>query len=177
AGSRADGSAFVAEATGRGAAAILAPSGADLSDVSVPVVRHDNPRKALALLAARFYGVQPQTMVAITGTNGKTSVAAFVREIWQQLGHPAASIGTVGVVTRDGVRNLVHTTPDPVALHRILKELADGGITHGALETSSHGLAQHRADAVGFVAGAFTNISRDHLDYHASFEDYFARKL
>jgi UDP-N-acetylmuramoyl-L-alanyl-D-glutamate--2,6-diaminopimelate ligase len=176
-GTRADGSAFVAQALGKGAAAILAPTAAILPEVAVPVLRHDSPRKALALMAARFYGGQPCTAVAITGTNGKTSVAAFVREIWDRLGHRAASIGTVGVVTREGARTLAHTTPEPVTLHRILKELADDGITHAALETSSHGLAQCRPDGVVFAAGAFTNISRDHLDYHASFEDYFAQKL
>jgi UDP-N-acetylmuramoyl-L-alanyl-D-glutamate--2,6-diaminopimelate ligase len=176
-GTRADGSAFVAQALGKGAAAILAPTAAVLPQVAVPVLRHDSPRKALALMASRFYGGQPRTAVAITGTNGKTSVAAFVREIWDRLGHRAASIGTVGVVTREGARTLAHTTPEPVTLHRILKELADDGITHAALETSSHGLAQYRPDGVVFAAGAFTNISRDHLDYHASFEDYFAQKL
>jgi UDP-N-acetylmuramoyl-L-alanyl-D-glutamate--2,6-diaminopimelate ligase len=176
-GTRADGSTFVAQALGKGAAAILAPTAAVLPEVAVPVLRHDSPRKALALMAARFYGGQPRTAVAITGTNGKTSVAAFVREIWDRIGHRAASIGTVGVVTREGARTLVHTTPEPVTLHRILKELADNGITHAALETSSHGLAQYRPDGVVFAAGAFTNISRDHLDYHANFEDYFAQKL
>ncbi len=115
--------------------------------------------------------------MAVTGTNGKTSVASFVRQIWTSLGRDAASIGTVGVVTPKGTETLQHTTPDPVALHMILKRLAGEGIAHVALEASSHGLQQRRLDGVRFAAAGFTNLSRDHMDYHADAEDYFAQKL
>lgn len=176
AGSRADGAAFIADACARGAAAILA--GPEVAaDSPVPVVHADNPRRALALAAARFYGRQPELVVAVTGTNGKTSVAAFVRQIWSRAGLPSASIGTLGVVTEEATRPLAHTTPDPVELHRLLRDLAEEGIDRVALEASSHGLAQYRLDGVRLAAAGFTNISRDHLDYHRSFEDYFAQKL
>ena len=178
AGQRADGARFIPDACRRGAAAILAgPLVGGGATLGVPVIRVDNPRRALALAAARFYGRQPEIMAAITGTNGKTSVAAFLRQIWKRAGHAAASIGTVGIVIEGAMRVLQHTTPDPVALHRLLRDLADEGITHAAMEASSHGLAQYRIDAVRFSAAGFTNISRDHLDYHQTFEDYLAQKL
>ena len=135
------------------------------------------PRQALAYLAARFYAAQPETVAAVTGTNGKTSVAAFLRQIWTANGFEAASLGTVGIVTSKGETVLAHTTPDPVTLHKYLAALAAEGVTHLALEASSHGLDQHRLDGVRFSAGAFTNITRDHLDYHPTFEDYFQAKL
>ena len=131
----------------------------------------------LALIAARFFGAQPEVAVAVTGTNGKTSVASFVRQLWEQMGFRAASLGTVGVVGPSGTQTLAHTTPDPIELHRILADLAKSGVTHLALEASSHGLEQRRVDGLRLAAGAFTNISRDHLDYHSSFEDYFNVKL
>ena len=136
-----------------------------------------DPRRRLALMAARFYAPQPETVVSITGTNGKTSVAAFLRQIWRALGKEAASLGTLGVVSRGETKPLIHTTPDPVALHRILADLSDTGVTHLALEASSHGLQQRRLDAVALKAAAFTNISRDHLDYHDDLDAYFAQKL
>jgi UDP-N-acetylmuramoyl-L-alanyl-D-glutamate--2,6-diaminopimelate ligase len=176
-GTKVDGTAFALEAEKRGASAILAPSSADAAAISVPVLRSAEPRHTLALLAARFYGLQPKIVVGVTGTNGKTSVASFVRQIWAAIGYEAASLGTVGIVTRRGETPLAHTTPDPVTLHRQLAALAKDGVTHLALEASSHGLDQHRLDGVHFAAGAFTNITRDHLDYHRSFEDYLNAKL
>jgi UDP-N-acetylmuramoyl-L-alanyl-D-glutamate--2,6-diaminopimelate ligase len=176
-GSRTDGARFIAEALQRGAAAILVPKGAAHAHNGTPVVEDADPRRRLALVAARFFGTQPETAVAVTGTNGKTSVASFVRQLWEQLGYRAASLGTVGVVGPSGTQSLAHTTPDPIELHRILAELANSGVTHLALEASSHGLEQRRVDGVRLAAGAFTNISRDHLDYHPSFEAYFKEKL
>jgi len=176
-GVKTDGGRFIADAVQRGAAAILVPEGGTPVGVSAPVVEDSDPRRRLALIAARFFGVQPKTSVAVTGTNGKTSVASFVRQLWAGQGFKAASLGTVGVVGPRGTQILKHTTPDPIELHSILAALAEDGITHLALEASSHGLQQRRVDGVTLAAGAFTNISRDHLDYHASFEDYFAQKL
>jgi UDP-N-acetylmuramoyl-L-alanyl-D-glutamate--2,6-diaminopimelate ligase len=176
-GTKADGAAFAGQAFTAGAAAVIGerlppvvPQGAHFLVVS-------NVRRALALAAARFYPRQPEVIAAVTGTSGKTSVAAFTRQIWAALGHQAASIGTVGVVTprREVYGSL--TTPDPVALHRTLSELAGEGITHLALEASSHGLDQHRLDGVRVTAGAFTNLSRDHLDYHPDVAAYLAAKL
>jgi UDP-N-acetylmuramoyl-L-alanyl-D-glutamate--2,6-diaminopimelate ligase len=128
-------------------------------------------------MAARFSGAQPDLVVAVTGTNGKTSIAAFVRQIWAAMGFRAASLGTIGVVGPDGSEYLAHTTPDPVKLHATLAKLAADHVTHLALEASSHGLEQHRLDGVRIAAGAFTNITRDHLDYHPSFEAYFDAKM
>ncbi len=176
-GTKADGLAFANDAVRRGAVAILVSSNANADAISLPVLRAAEPRRALALLAARFYGAQPKTIAAITGTNGKTSVAAFLRQIWTASGFEAASLGTVGIVTRKRKTPLAHTTPDPVSLHEHLAGLAREGVTHLALEASSHGLDQHRLDGVSIAAGAFTNITRDHLDYHAAFEDYLAAKL
>ncbi len=177
-GSSVDGMRFAPQAVEQGAAAILAPDGgAPGDDLPVPVVRCGDPRAALAHAAATFYRRQPEVMVAVTGTNGKTSVVAFLRQIWQSAGYEAASLGTIGVVTADGARSGGLTTPDPVSLHQTLRDLADEGITHAAIEASSHGLAQRRLDGVRIKAAAFTNISRDHLDYHPTFEDYLSAKL
>lgn len=169
-----DGARFAADAVTRGAVAVLA---SEPMDVGAPVIAVPDPRRTLALIAARFFGAQPETTVAVTGTNGKTSVAAFTRQLWSDAGHAAASLGTVGVVSPSGTKVLRHTTPDPIELHGLLAGLAGDGVTHLALEASSHGLQQRRLDGAVLKAGAFTNISRDHLDYHASFEDYFAQKL
>lgn len=177
AGSKADGSAYAADAAGRGAAAIVTGKGAPVSGLSIPVLAVDDPRHALALAAARFFGRQPRTMVAVTGTAGKTSVAAFTRQIWEQAGFAAASIGTTGVVAPGRNEYGSLTTPDPVALHRLLKELADAGVTHASMEASSHGLDQRRLDGVKLAAGAFTNLGRDHMDYHPTIEDYHRAKL
>ena len=172
-----DGSRFIAEALQKGAAAILVPPGGARGLNGTPAVEDADPRRRLALIAARFFGLQPNIEVAVTGTNGKTSVASFLRQLWESQGLRAASLGTVGVVGPSGTWKLDHTTPDPVELHGILARLAGDGVTHLALEASSHGLQQRRIDGVRLAAGAFTNISRDHLDYHATFEDYFAQKL
>jgi len=147
------------------------------TEIDAPVIADKDPRRRLALIAARFFGPQPETAVAVTGTNGKTSVASFLRQLWAEEGFQAASLGTIGVVGPSGTRTLRHTTPEPIELHTLLAGLARDGVTHLALEASSHGLQQRRLDGVTLAAGAFTNISRDHLDYHASFEDYFAQKL
>jgi UDP-N-acetylmuramoyl-L-alanyl-D-glutamate--2,6-diaminopimelate ligase len=171
-----DGTRFIADAVSRGAAAVLAPEGTQLEQNALLIADAD-PRRRLALIAARFFGGQPETAVAVTGTNGKTSVASFVRQLWAAQGAKAASLGTIGVVTPNGTNALRHTTPDPIELHGILAQLAKEQITHLALEASSHGLQQRRIDGVKLAAGAFTNISRDHKDYHATFEDYFAQKL
>jgi UDP-N-acetylmuramoyl-L-alanyl-D-glutamate--2,6-diaminopimelate ligase len=176
-GVKTDGVRFIDEALKRGAAAVLVARGAGPAHSSAAIIEDSDPRRRLALIAARFFGVQPETAVAVTGTNGKTSVASFVRQLWAAQGLAAASLGTVGVVSPSGTKILKHTTPDPIELHRLLAALAEEGVTHLALEASSHGLQQRRVDGIKFAAGAFTNISRDHLDYHASFEDYFAQKL
>jgi UDP-N-acetylmuramoyl-L-alanyl-D-glutamate--2,6-diaminopimelate ligase len=176
-GVKTDGARFIADALQRGAAVILVPEGGAPAISSAPVVEHSDPRRLLALIAARFFGLQPKTAVAVTGTNGKTSVASFVRQLWAGQGFNAASLGTVGVVSPRGTEILKHTTPDPIELHAILATLAEDGVTHLALEASSHGLQQRRVDGVKFAAGSFTNLTRDHLDYHASVEDYFAQKL
>ncbi len=178
-GTRADGAAFIPAALAAGAACVLMADDAEWAGepAHVPVLRVREPRRALALMAARFHPEQPGVIAAITGTNGKTSVASFLRQIWLADGRHAASIGTLGVATPAGTKPLRHTTPEPVELHSILAELARAGITHMALEASSHGLAQHRLDGVRLSAGAFTNITRDHLDYHPDFESYLAAKL
>lgn len=177
-GTAMDGARFVPDAIASGAAAILCDATSVLPDnIAVPVIRDPEPRRRLALMAARLHPQQPGTNVAVTGTNGKTSVAAFTRQIWSRLGLAAASMGTVGIVTPAGPRPLPYTTPEPVLLHQCLSEIASQGVTHLALEASSHGLAQARLDGVRLKAGAFTNITRDHLDYHSDFEEYFEQKL
>jgi len=139
------------------------------------VVIAENPRQTLAFAAALWFGHQPETMVAVTGTNGKTSVASFARQIWTALGLEAINLGTTGV---EGAWSapLAHTTPEPVQLHDLLAQAEAEGITHAAMEASSHGLAQHRLDGVRLAAAGFTNLSQDHLDYHPSFEAYFEAK-
>jgi UDP-N-acetylmuramoyl-L-alanyl-D-glutamate--2,6-diaminopimelate ligase len=169
-----DGAAFLAQAFEKGAAAAIAGRGARGPG---PIIEAPNPRQVFAHAAARFFGRQPELTVAITGTNGKTSVAAFVRQIWSAMGFRAASLGTVGVVGPEGTQYLSHTTPDPVELHGILAKLTHDHVKHLALEASSHGLAQFRLDGVRIAAAAFTNLTRDHLDYHASLEDYFNAKM
>jgi UDP-N-acetylmuramoyl-L-alanyl-D-glutamate--2,6-diaminopimelate ligase len=178
AGNKTDGNAFIAAAVAAGAVAVLAEKQPDEPLPSgVAFVRVDNPRRALALIAAKIFPRQPQTIAAVTGTSGKTSVAAFARQIWTALGHCAASIGTIGIVSPRGETYGSLTTPDPVALHRSLEVLASEGVTDLAIEASSHGLDQFRLDGLRLAAAAFTNITRDHLDYHSTFEAYFAAKL
>jgi len=177
-GTAADGARFIPDAVARGATAVLAPDTARFdAPTAAPVIREPNVRRRLAQMAARFFASQPEIVVAVTGTSGKTSVASFVRQIWDASGHAAASIGTLGIVAPDNARYLAHTTPDPVTLHRALADLAAGGVTHLALEASSHGLAQYRLDGVRLTAGGFTNLSRDHLDYHATSDEYFEAKM
>jgi len=175
-GTKADGLSFVPQALSRGAAAIMAERKPELP-AAVVFIEVANVRRALALAAAAFFPRQPGTVAAVTGTSGKTSVAAFLRQIWAALGLQAASIGTVGVVSPKGEVYGSLTTPDPIELHRTLDLLAGDGVTHLALEASSHGLDQHRLDGVRIAAGAFTNLSRDHLDYHPTIEAYLAAKL
>jgi UDP-N-acetylmuramoyl-L-alanyl-D-glutamate--2,6-diaminopimelate ligase len=174
AGVKADGAQFIADAVARGAVVVVASAPVD---ANVPVLVTDQPRRALALAAARFYHAQPHTMVAVTGTAGKTSVASFVRQIWAYAGLDSAQIGTTGVISskRNDYGSL--TTPDPVELHKMLAELADDGVTHAAMEASSHGLDQCRLDGVILKAAAFTNLGRDHMDYHPTVEHYMAAKM
>lgn len=183
-GTRSDGRTFVPQAIARGATAILAPNEFELPPVptgtagpSPLLILDPNPRRLFALLAARFFRNQPETVVAVTGTNGKTSVVRFVRHIWYVLGCRGASIGTLGVSSEHLNQRGNLTTPDPVSLHRALAELAERGIDHLAMEASSHGLSQHRLDGVRIAAAAFTNLTRDHLDYHGTVEAYLAAKL
>ena len=177
AGAKADGAHFAKQAAVAGAVAVAAEQRPDGLPETVAFVQVSNARRALALAAAKFFARQPNTIAAVTGTSGKTSVAAFTREIWASLGLQAASVGTVGVVSPRGEKYGSLTTPDPVELHRTLDQLTGEGVTHLALEASSHGLDQHRLDGVRIAAGAYTNLSRDHLDYHPSLEAYLAAKL
>jgi UDP-N-acetylmuramoyl-L-alanyl-D-glutamate--2,6-diaminopimelate ligase len=176
AGQKTDGARFIDAAIASGAVAVAAdhqPSG----ERRVPFIRTPNPRRALALAAAKFFPRQPAVIAAVTGTSGKTSVAAFTRQIWQRFGHEAASIGTIGLVSPTRTIYGSLTTPDPIALHRQLDEIAGDGVTHLALEASSHGLDQYRLDGVRIKAGGFTNLSRDHMDYHPDVAHYLAAKL
>ena len=176
AGTKTDGARFIDQAVASGAVAVAgehAPDGAS----RVPFVATRNPRRALALAAARFYPRQPAVIAAVTGTSGKTSVAAFTRQIWQRLGHASASIGTIGLVSPKRTVYGSLTTPDPIALHRQLDEIAGEGVTHLALEASSHGLDQYRLDGIRIGAGAFTNLTRDHMDYHPDVAHYLNAKL
>jgi UDP-N-acetylmuramoyl-L-alanyl-D-glutamate--2,6-diaminopimelate ligase len=176
-GARADGAHFARQAAAAGAVAVAAEQRPHGLPDRVGYVSVKNARRTLAIAAAKLFPRQPQTIAAVTGTSGKTSVAAFTRQIWSALGQQAASIGTIGVVSPKGEHYGSLTTPDPVDLHRTLDQLAGEGVTHLALEASSHGLDQHRLDGVHVAAGAFTNLSRDHLDYHPTIEAYFAAKL
>ena len=176
AGSKTDGSRFIDAAIEAGAVAV-AGDPASQGETRVPFVVTPNPRLALARAAARFYPRQPATIAAVTGTSGKTSVAAFTRQIWARLGHVSASIGTIGLVSPKRTVYGSLTTPDPIALHRQLDEIADDGVTHLAFEASSHGLDQFRLDGVRVAAGGFTNLSRDHMDYHPDVAHYLAAKL
>ncbi|WP_102226183.1 UDP-N-acetylmuramoyl-L-alanyl-D-glutamate--2,6-diaminopimelate ligase [Acidimangrovimonas sediminis] len=180
-GSKVHGAAFLDAALAGGAGAVLTdPQGAAearerLAEAGVPVVVAEDPRQALAMAAALWFGVQPATMVAVTGTNGKTSVATFTRQIWVELGLAAINLGTTGI-EGSWTAPLHHTTPEPITLHRALAEAARAGVTHAAMEASSHGLDQRRLDGVDLAAAGFTNFTQDHLDYHATFEAYFAAK-
>jgi UDP-N-acetylmuramoyl-L-alanyl-D-glutamate--2,6-diaminopimelate ligase len=178
-GIKTDGGAYIADAVARGAVAVLGRPelAAGLRDFDVEFLADENPRLRLAHLAADFYGAQPATIAAVTGTNGKTSVSVFLRQIWTFCGCRAASLGTIGAVTPSREIPLKQTTPDPIGLHALLAELKRDGIDHLAIEASSHGLDQYRLDGAKIAAAAFTNITRDHLDYHPTFEAYLAVKL
>ena len=180
-GTKVHGAEFIQYALRMNAGAILtdregATLARDVLDGSdVPLVVVEEPREALAFTAALWFEAQPEVQVAITGTNGKTSVANFARQLWTEMGAEAVNVGTTGI---EGAFTapLMHTTPEPITLHRALAQIADEGITHSAMEASSHGLQQRRIDGVRLRAAAFTNLSQDHLDYHSDFEDYFSAK-
>ena len=180
-GSKADGRAYIADAVKRGASAILAPPGTVIDqaalDAAARVIFDSNPRRRFALLAARFYARQPETVAAVTGTNGKTSAAHFTRQLWTALGHKGGYIGTLGAFAPGLDIPGSLTTPDPVRLHQLLADMSANGVTHLAMEASSHGLHQYRIDGVRLSIGGFTTLSRDHLDYHGSMAAYIAAKL
>ena len=181
-GSKVHGAAFIPAVLAAGAAAVLTdPEGARLAAEALAasgaaVVVVEEPRAALAQAAALWFGAQPEVMVAVTGTNGKTSVASFTRQIWTALGESAINVGTTGI---EGAWEapLHHTTPDAITLHAALAAAAAAGVTHAAMEASSHGLDQRRLDGVRLRAAAFTNFTQDHLDYHITFDAYFAAKM
>ncbi len=178
-GTRADGRSFIPQAVAAGAAAVLAAQGTTWPEGAPtrPLIEAADPRQALARLAALHAGPQPRSLVAITGTNGKTSTAEFTRQLLAAAGVQAASLGTLGTIGPDGPRGPGLTTPDPVTLAETLAALAREGVTAAALEASSHGLDQRRLDGVALTAAAFTNLTRDHLDYHGNMETYRAAKL
>ena len=178
AGSKTDGRRFLAEAAARGAIALVAEGARPVElTADVPYIGVLDARATLARAAARLHPRQPATIAAVTGTNGKTSVVSFLRQIWTRLGRAAASLGTIGLVAPGGETPGNLTTPDPVFLHALMDKLAGEGVTHLAMEASSHGLDQRRLDGVRLAAGAFTNLTRDHLDYHRTLEAYRAAKL
>lgn len=177
-GSKVDGAKYIPDAIARGARVVIAgPGQATPVPSGITLIEVANPRRALARIAARMSGAQPACAVAVTGTSGKTSVADFTRQIFTQLGRQAASLGTIGVVKPSGAIYGSLTTPDPVTLHATLASLAAEGVTHLAFEASSHGLDQHRLDGVKLTAAAFTNLGRDHMDYHPTVEAYMAAKM
>jgi UDP-N-acetylmuramoyl-L-alanyl-D-glutamate--2,6-diaminopimelate ligase len=175
-GARADGLDHVEEAVAKGAVAVLGDRRLAARELGVATLVAADARRALALAAAAIFGRQPETAVAVTGTNGKTSTASFTRQLWRAVGLPAASLGTLGVDAPGFSAGESLTTPDPVALHCLLADLAGAGIHHLVLEASSHGLDQRRLDGVRLRAGAFLNLTRDHLDYHGSQQAYLAAK-
>ncbi|GAB5436559.1 UDP-N-acetylmuramoyl-L-alanyl-D-glutamate--2,6-diaminopimelate ligase [Falsiruegeria mediterranea] len=180
-GTRVHGAEFITYALRLGATAILTDAkGAEiaadeLAQSDAAVIIAEDPRQALAGAAALWFGKQPRTMIAVTGTNGKTSVSTFVRQIWAELDHAAINLGTTGV-EGTWTAPLAHTTPEPITLHRTLAEAVENGVTHAAMEASSHGLEQRRLDGVHLTAAGFSNFTQDHLDYHDTFEAYFAAK-
>lgn len=177
-GTRTDGRSFVSDAVKLGAVAVLAPPGTERPEAeNLAWIEDENPRRLFSQMAARFYGKQPKNIVAVTGTNGKTSTVNFAYQIWQKLGLKGASLGTLGVRSDKIASAASMTTPDPVTLHAHLADLAASGITHLALEASSHGLHQYRLDGVKIKAAGFTNLTRDHLDYHSTMEDYLDAKV
>ena len=177
----ADGTRYIPDALRQGAAAIMMAETAKTDVIAtVPMVRVPDMRAGVSALAAAFYTEKPQHLFAVTGTDGKTSTADFVRQLATLMGHPAASIGTLGVRSPSAELNAAfpatNTSPEPILLHQMLQQLAEAGVQHVAIEASSHGLDQKRLDGLPFDAGAFTNLGRDHLDYHADIEAYFVAK-
>ena len=177
-GTQVDGRRFIADAVAKGARAVLAPKGTQLdAGLDAQLVEAEQVRSAFARMAAAFYGRQPAFVAAVTGTNGKTSVATFARQIWTAAGQQAASVGTLGLVPEIADSPGKLTTPDPEALHRCLAQLADQGVDRLAIEASSHGLDQARLDGLNVSAAAFTNLTQDHLDYHGTMAAYMSAKL
>jgi UDP-N-acetylmuramoyl-L-alanyl-D-glutamate--2,6-diaminopimelate ligase len=174
-GSVFNGEDFIPAAVDRGAVAVVARPEADVA--TVPHLADPEPRRLFAGLAAKYYAPYPDTVVAVTGTNGKTSTVEMTRQIWRMLGHRSASIGTLGVTTSDDQVKTGLTTPDIVTFLNNMAGLKRMGTTHAAYEASSHGLDQHRAEGVPLAAAAFTNFSRDHLDYHETMDAYFEAKM
>ncbi|QUS38968.1 UDP-N-acetylmuramoyl-L-alanyl-D-glutamate--2,6-diaminopimelate ligase [Tardiphaga alba] len=174
-GTKTDGARFIAQAIASGAVAVAGEHAP--ADIALPFVTSRNARRALALAASKFYPRQPAVIAAVTGTSGKTSVASFTREIWGRLGDAAASIGTIGLVSPKRTIYGSLTTPDPISLHKQIDEITREGVTHLALEASSHGLDQFRLDGVRVSAAGFTNLSRDHMDYHPDVAHYLNAKL
>ena len=180
-GSKMHGGEFIQYALRQGAGAVLTDkegariAAAELERAGTPVVIAEDPRQTLAFAAALWFGRQPEVMTAVTGTNGKTSVATFTRQLWEAMGKRAVNIGTTGI-EGSYTAPLAHTTPEPVTLHRRLAEMAEAGVTHAAMEASSHGLDQRRLDGVRIAAAGFTNLTQDHLDYHGTMEAYFEAK-
>ena len=179
-GSKSDGRKYIADAVRYGASAVLAPKGTELPEgrdfKGIRLITDENPRRLFALMAAEFYERQPEDIVAVTGTNGKTSTVHFVQQLWKSANLKAASLGTLGVRAPGMIRSASMTTPDPVSLHAGLADLAGAGVTHLAMEASSHGLHQYRLDGVRVSAAGFTNLSRDHLDYHHNMDEYLTAK-
>ena len=174
-GTAANGEDFIDAAIGAGAIAVVARPAARV--VGAAHLADPQPRRAFAQLAAQFFRPVPETVVAVTGTNGKTSTVEMTRQIWRMCGQRAASIGTLGVTTPDESVSTGLTTPDIVTFLSNMTGLAREGVTHVAYEASSHGLSQYRNEGLPVAAGAFTNLSRDHLDYHADMDEYFAAKM
>tara|TARA_R110000822_G_scaffold25286_11_gene76604 strand:- start:200 stop:1639 length:1440 start_codon:yes stop_codon:yes gene_type:complete len=174
-GTVSDGRDYIPQAVEKGAVAVLSEGGIAVDGAAHVIA--DEPRRALALAAKRFHVAQPKTIAAVTGTNGKSSTVDFCRQIWANAGLSAASMGTLGAIGPKGKIDVGHTTPDPVTIHETLHELAGQGVTHCAMEASSHGLEQHRLDGVDLAAVAFLNFTQDHLDYHATMEEYLDAKL
>jgi UDP-N-acetylmuramoyl-L-alanyl-D-glutamate--2,6-diaminopimelate ligase len=180
-GARVHGGEFIQYALRMGAGAVLTDregariAKAELAASDAALIVTEDPRQALAFAAALWFEDQPEVIAAVTGTNGKTSVASFLRQIWTHMGLAAANLGTTGV---EGAYNapLAHTTPEPITLHRVMADAAYAGVTHLAMEASSHGLEQRRLDGVRISAAGFTNLSQDHLDYHETMEAYFDAK-
>jgi len=177
-GAKGDGAEFIPQALARGAVAIIADNNAEVPETSARIIRTDEPRRTLAEIAGQFYDAQPENMVAVTGTDGKTSTADLFRQLTHICGFESASLGTIGITLGNGkkIHDTGLTTPGTVLLHELLKELEEKGVTHACMEASSHGLDQYRLHGVTLKAAAFTNIARDHLDYHATVDDYFSAK-